>query len=87
VLTGPAFAGAILLLLAQAAAKTAASLGTMLAWPGLASLITGGFAGFFLAALYGTALLISGHATRKQQIPSAPFMIASAFLALLVGTL
>lgn len=57
----------------------------MLAWPGWASLIVGGFVGFLLAALYGAALLISGRATRMQQIPLGPFMIAGAFLAILAG--
>jgi leader peptidase (prepilin peptidase)/N-methyltransferase len=121
-LTGPAFAGTALLLLAAAAAgghwhslaraalggivlagfylllglispsgmgmgdvKAAASLGTMLAWRGWTSLISGGFAGFLLAAVYGIALLISGRATRKQQIPFGPFMIAGAFLVILAG--
>jgi hypothetical protein len=36
-------------------------------------------------AVYGTALLISGRATRKQQIPFGPFMIAGAFLAVLLS--
>jgi leader peptidase (prepilin peptidase)/N-methyltransferase len=120
VLTGPAFAGTALLLLAAAASggdwptlaravlggialagfylllalispsgmgmgdvKAAASLGTMLAWRGWTSLVGGGFAGFLLAAVYGIALLMSGRATRKQQIPFGPFMITGAFLVIL----
>jgi len=120
VLTGAAFAGTALLLLAAAAAsghwhvlaqsvlggaalagfylvlavispsgmgmgdvKAAAALGTMLAWRGWTALIAGGFAGFLLAAVYGIALLISGHATRKQQIPFGPFMLAGAFAVIL----
>lgn len=119
-LTGPAFAGTGLLLIAAAASgswpilaravlggialsgfylllalispagmgmgdvKAAAVLGTMLAWPGWTSLIADGTAGFLLAAVYGTALLISGRATRKQQIPFGPFMIAGAFVVILV---
>jgi leader peptidase (prepilin peptidase)/N-methyltransferase len=120
VLTGAAFAGTALLLLAAAAAsghwhvlaqsvlggialagfylllalispsgmgmgdvKAAAGLGTMLAWRGWTALIAGGFAGFLLAAVYGIALLTSGRATRKHQIPFGPFMIAGAFLVLL----
>jgi leader peptidase (prepilin peptidase)/N-methyltransferase len=120
VLTGAAFAGTALLLLAAAAAdgtwhvlaravlggialagiylllavispsgmgmgdvKAAAGLGTMLAWPGWSALIAGGFTGFLLAAVYGIALLISGRATRKQQIPFGPFMITGAFLVIL----
>jgi hypothetical protein len=66
--------------------KAAAGLGTMLAWRGWSALIAGGFAGFLLAAVYGTTLLISGRGTRKHQIPFGPFMIAGAFLVILVGT-
>jgi leader peptidase (prepilin peptidase) / N-methyltransferase len=120
VLTGAAFAGTALLLLAAAAAsgdwhvlaravlgglalsgfylvlvlvspsgmgigdvKAAAGLGIMLAWRGWTALIAGGFAGFLFAAVYGVALLITGRATRKQQIPFGPFMITGAFLAIL----
>jgi leader peptidase (prepilin peptidase)/N-methyltransferase len=57
----------------------------MLAWRGWNALVAGGFAGFLFAAVYGTALLISGRATRKQQIPFGPFMIAGAFLAVLLS--
>ena len=122
VLTGAAFAGTALLLLAAAAAsgqwhvlsravlggvalagfylvlavispsgmglgdvKAAAGLGTMLAWRGWTALVVGGFAGFLFAAVYGTALLIAGRATRKHQIPFGPFMIAGAFLAVLLS--
>jgi leader peptidase (prepilin peptidase) / N-methyltransferase len=63
--------------------KAAAGLGTMLAWQGWSALVVGGFAGFLLAAVYGIALLLSGRATRKQQMPFGPFMIAGAFLAIL----
>jgi len=123
VLTGSAFAGTALLLLAAAAAgghwhvlaqsalggaalagfylvlavispsgmglgdvKAAAGLGTMLAWRGWTALVVGGFAGFLFAAVYGTALLISGRATRKHQIPFGPFMIAGAFLVIATCT-
>jgi leader peptidase (prepilin peptidase)/N-methyltransferase len=55
----------------------------MLAWRGWSALIAGGFAGFLFAAVYGTALLISGRAIRKYQIPFDPFMIARAFLVIL----
>jgi leader peptidase (prepilin peptidase)/N-methyltransferase len=63
--------------------KAAAGLGTMLAWRSWTALIAGCFAGFLLAAAYGIALLISGRATRKQQIPFGPFMITGAFLVIL----
>jgi leader peptidase (prepilin peptidase) / N-methyltransferase len=67
--------------------KAAAGLGIMLAWRGWTVLITGGLTGFLLAAVYGTALLISGRATRKQQIPFGPFMFSGAFLVMLTGPL
>ena len=46
-------------------------------------LIAGGFAGFALAGLYATALVLSGRATSEQHIPFGPFMIAGAVLAVL----
>jgi leader peptidase (prepilin peptidase) / N-methyltransferase len=64
--------------------KAAAGLASMLAWNGWSVLLGGGFAGFLFAAVYGTVLLISGRATRRQQIPFGPFMIAGAFLAVLL---
>jgi leader peptidase (prepilin peptidase)/N-methyltransferase len=63
--------------------KAAAGLGTMLAWQGWSALVVGGFAGFLFAAVYGIALLASGRATRKQQVPFGPFMIAGAILAII----
>ena len=64
-------------------AKLAASLGTLLAWPGWPTLLAGTFAGFLLAAIYGLALLVARRVTFTQRIPFGPFMIAGAFLALL----
>jgi leader peptidase (prepilin peptidase)/N-methyltransferase len=66
--------------------KAAGSIGTLLAWQSWRLLITGGFTGFLLAAIYSVALLISGRATRRQQIPFGPFMITGAFLVILAGT-
>jgi leader peptidase (prepilin peptidase)/N-methyltransferase len=65
--------------------KLAASLGTLLAWFGWRTLIAGGFAGFLLAGLFSVALILSGRATRKQQIPFGPFMITGAFLIILAA--
>jgi leader peptidase (prepilin peptidase) / N-methyltransferase len=44
----------------------------MLAWRGWTALIAGGFAGFPFTVVYGIALLMSGRATRKHQIPFGP---------------
>jgi leader peptidase (prepilin peptidase) / N-methyltransferase len=91
VLGGFALAGFYLVLLLVSPAsmglgdvKLAASLGTMLAWFGWRMLIAGGFAGFALAGLYGAALLVTHRATRKAEIPFGPFMIAGAFLVILI---
>jgi leader peptidase (prepilin peptidase) / N-methyltransferase len=67
-------------------AKLAASLGTLTAWPGWPTLITGAFAGFLLGAIYGVGLLVSRRAHRGQHIPFGPFMIAGAFLVLLASS-
>jgi leader peptidase (prepilin peptidase) / N-methyltransferase len=64
--------------------KLAVSLGTLLAWTGWRVLVIGGFTGFLLAAIYSVALLAVGRATRKEHIPFGPFMIAGAFLLLLI---
>jgi len=64
--------------------KLAVSLGTLLAWRSWQVLVLGGFAGFLLAAVYSIALLATRRATRKQQIPFGPFMIAGTLLTLLL---
>jgi leader peptidase (prepilin peptidase) / N-methyltransferase len=91
VLGGVALAGFYLVLLLVSPAsmglgdvKLAASLGTMLAWFSWRILLAGGFAGFALAGLYGAALLVTHRATPKAQIPFGPFMIAGAFLVILL---
>jgi leader peptidase (prepilin peptidase)/N-methyltransferase len=66
--------------------KLAASLGTLLAWFGWATLLAGAFAGFLLGGLYGAALLAARRAGRKQHIPFGPFMIVGAFVVVLAGT-
>jgi len=64
--------------------KLAGSLGTLLAWFGWRTLIAGTVAGFVLGGLTGIGLLLARRATRQQRIPFGPFMIAGAFLAVLV---
>ena len=65
-------------------AKLAASLGTMLAWAGWSVLVAGTLAGFLLAAVYGLGLLALRRTSWRQRIPFGPFMIAGAFLALVI---
>lgn len=65
-------------------AKLAAGLGTMLAWAGWSVLAAGTLAGFLLAAVYGLGLLALRRTSWRQRIPFGPFMIAGAFLALVI---
>lgn len=123
VLTGPAYAGTVVLLLLAAAVggdwpalvrgllggaaftgfclvlllvsrsglglgdvKLAAGLGTVLGWLGWVAVFGGVLAGFLLAASAGVALLATGHAGRKTQIPFGPFLIAGTFLVVLAAS-
>ncbi|MFD6432550.1 prepilin peptidase [Streptomyces venezuelae] len=65
--------------------KLALSLGAVLGWYGWGVLLTGTFAGFLLASLYGTALVVTRRASRKTAIPFGPFLIGGAFVGLLLG--
>ncbi|MFG3100151.1 prepilin peptidase [Streptomyces sp. NPDC048182] len=65
--------------------KLALTAGAALAWYGWPTLLLGTFAGFLLGALYGGVLVVARRATRETAIPFGPFLIAGAFLGLLVG--
>ncbi|MFJ8593180.1 prepilin peptidase [Streptomyces sp. NPDC093598] len=65
--------------------KLALGTGAALGWYGWPTVMLGTFAGFLLGALYGVALMILRRANRKTAIPFGPFLIAGAFLGLLVG--
>jgi leader peptidase (prepilin peptidase) / N-methyltransferase len=64
--------------------KLAASLGTALGWLGWDSVVIGVFLGFGAGGLYGAALMVTGRAGRKSEIPFGPFMIIGAFAAILL---
>ncbi|MBB6419047.1 A24 family peptidase [Streptomyces sp. AK010] len=66
--------------------KLALGTGAALGWYGWPTVMLGTFAGFLLGALYGAALVVTRRATRKTAIPFGPFLIAGAFLGLLVGS-
>ncbi len=63
--------------------KMSASLGTVLAWFGWNTLLAGAAAGFILAAIYAATLLVLRRATRGQQMPFGPFMIAGSYLVMI----
>ncbi|WP_367044218.1 A24 family peptidase [Streptomyces sp. Je 1-332] len=65
--------------------KLALGLGAVLGWYGWGAVLLGTFAGFLLAALYGTGLVIARRAGRRTAIPFGPFLIGGAFVGLLMG--
>lgn len=66
--------------------KLAGVLGMYLGWLGWGPLVVGAFLGFLLGGLVGGGLMVLRRATRKSRIPFGPFMIAGAYVAVLVGT-
>jgi len=63
-------------------AKLAASIGLVLGWTSWQALLTGTFAGFALAAIYGGVRLARHQATRTSQLPLAPFILLGALAAI-----
>ena len=62
--------------------KLAASTGTMLGWIEPQALLSGTFATFALAGVYGAALLALHRTTRTSQLPLGPFIILGALAAI-----
>ncbi|MFF6997997.1 prepilin peptidase [Streptomyces sp. NPDC008313] len=65
--------------------KLAPGLGAILGWYGWSTLFLGTFAGFLFGGLYGLALVVAGRAGRRTSIPFGPFLIAGAYVGLLIG--
>ncbi|WP_043682523.1 hypothetical protein [Streptomyces xylophagus] len=61
--------------------KLAVGAGVVLGWYGWPTVMLGAFAGFLLRALYGGVLARKG----RGDVPFGPFLLAGAFLGLLVG--
>ena len=66
--------------------KLAGVLGLYLGWLGWGELAVGAMLGFLLGGLWGVGAMLARRATRKTQVPYGPFMVAGAFLAVLVGS-
>ncbi|MFE1839835.1 prepilin peptidase [Streptomyces sviceus] len=66
--------------------KLAPALGAVLGWYGWGILLFGTFVGFLFGALYGVALMLTGRAGRKTAIPFGPFLLAGAFVGILMGS-
>jgi leader peptidase (prepilin peptidase)/N-methyltransferase len=65
--------------------KLAVGAGVVLGWYGWPTVMLGAFAGFLLRGLYGVVLARKGRADRGIAVPFGPFLLAGAFLGLLVG--
>jgi leader peptidase (prepilin peptidase)/N-methyltransferase len=66
--------------------KLAGVLGLYLGYLGWGELGVGAMLGFLLGGLWGVVAMTARRATRKTQVPYGPFMVAGAFLAVLVGS-
>ncbi|MES2169262.1 MAG: prepilin peptidase [Actinomycetota bacterium] len=66
--------------------KLAGVLGLFLGWLGWAPLTVGALLAFVLGGLFGIALLIIRRGGRKTTIPFGPWMLAGAWIGILVGT-
>ncbi|MGW7043695.1 prepilin peptidase [Streptomyces avermitilis] len=65
--------------------KLALGLGAVLGWYGWSTVVLGTFAGFLFGGLYGLGLVALRRAGRRTSIPFGPFLIAGAFVGLLIG--
>ncbi|MFE2563402.1 prepilin peptidase [Streptomyces mirabilis] len=65
--------------------KLALGIGAVLGWYGWGTVVLGTFAGFLLGGLYGLGLVLMRRAGRKTSIPFGPFLIAGAYVGLLIG--
>jgi leader peptidase (prepilin peptidase) / N-methyltransferase len=63
-------------------AKLAASVGAALGWISWQALLSGTFAAFALAGVYGGALLALHRATRTSQLPLGPFILLGTLAAI-----
>ncbi len=63
-------------------AKLAASTGAALGWISWQALVSGTFAAFALAGVYGGALLVLHRATRTSHLPFGPFILLGTLAAI-----
>ncbi|MEU1503216.1 A24 family peptidase [Streptomyces sp. NPDC005732] len=65
--------------------KLAPGLGAVLGWYGWGTVVLGTFAGFLFGGLFGLGLVLARRAGRRTSIPFGPFLIAGAYVGLLMG--
>lgn len=66
--------------------KLAGVLGLFLGWLGWGPLAVGALLAFVLGGLFGLALIIARKGSRKTAIPFGPWMLAGAWIGILIGT-
>ncbi|WP_314223698.1 prepilin peptidase [Streptomyces zaehneri] len=66
--------------------KLAPALGAVLGWYGWGILLIGTFVGYLFGALFGVGLILARRAGRKSAIPFGPFLLAGAFVGILLGS-
>lgn len=64
--------------------KLAGLIGLHLGWLGVTPLVVGAIAAFALGGGYATVLLLRRRATRATRIPFGPFMLAGAWIAIML---
>lgn len=62
--------------------KLAFLMGLMLGWP---NILVALFLAFFIGAVMGAGLIISGKKTLKSEVPFGPFLVTGTFLAIFFG--
>ena len=67
--------------------KLAGPMGAMLGWISWQAVFVGVVIGFVLAAVVGVAMIAARRADRKTALPFGPFMLAGAWVAILVPAL
>jgi len=65
--------------------KLAGLVGTVLGWFGWGALAVGAFAAFLLGGVFGICLMLLNRAKRKTAIPFGPWIIAGAWVGIVVG--
>lgn len=66
-------------------AKLGVILGAYLAWVGWGALVVGAFGAFVVGGVFSIVLMVVGKAGRRSKIPFGPWMLAGAWLGLVVG--
>ena len=67
--------------------KLAGPMGAMLGWVSWQATLMGVVMGFALVAVVGVALIAARRANRKSALPFGPFMLAGAWIAILIPAL